>query len=621
MVLRITLGRDAPSPPEGFQLVADPPPPPPGFSLVPQAPPPPPPGFQLIEPAADSRSNVSRETEPASPEHSSYFGRVTDIWQDFKDIVGEGAHKIASAPGQFAAEHAQRGPELAGATVGERMKLASKPGMAPMNLLGGFFDILSSPAKAPVRSMVTRPIAEDIQRKPESYEAPVKKFMQMTGIGGDPERVDFSGARPQDVEMATDLLLPGFGLVSYGKTGAALKTVGKGIEKALSPTTVDAHAGVAEDLLRRAGGGAARDTATVRADMDPFHKTINQLPDIDRFNFIDHVEGGPGQIQTLPQPLRDLAGKMRDAFQLRAAKLAALPSTSQMQFIADYFPHFWQDPGAAQQFAQNFAGRGGAGKQGSGASLHKRSIPTVADGVRAGLVPITTDPIEATMRYVASMDRFIAAQTVLDTAKGLGHVRYIKPKVMGASGHPSSFKVPPGWVAINGRGARNAMGAQAYAPEGFARVYNNFIDRGIHEKGDVYGNAYDVAQRASNAVTALELGMSGFHAVTMANEASISKLAQGIGDIVGGAKGADWRRVLRGTGAVVSAPAAPVTSYLKGKGLEKVYLGRNPGSPDMARITDLLEKAGGRAKGAEHARDYQFSAMGSYLQSVSSRAP
>src|SRR5262249_43751287 len=155
-----------------------------------------------------------------------------------------------------------------------------------------------------------------------------------------------------------------------------------------------------------------------------------------------------------------LANTMRDTFEARRTKIEALPGHDKAGFIEDYFPHFWKDPAKAQQFANEFAG-GGASKQGSGASLRKRTVPTIADGIAAGLEPVTNNPLEATMRYVTSMDRYIAQQEVFQEALGNGTIVYVKPKVMGASGHPESFKIPDGYTALKGRGANRADGAQA----------------------------------------------------------------------------------------------------------------------------------------------------------------
>jgi hypothetical protein len=378
------------------------------------------------------------------------------------------------------------------------------------------------------------------------------------------------------------------------------------IEKIFSPTTVSPEAGAAEASIRSAGGKAARDTATTAAEMEPFHRAVNAAPEADRLAFIDHVEGGPSKPTTELEPL---AGKLKTAYELRRKKLEALPSTAQTQFIDEYYPHHWQDPKAAASFAENF-GRG-PGKQGSGASLKARTMPTIADGIKAGLKPVTTDPIEATMRYVASMDRFIASTEVLDAAKSAGTIKYFSPKSMGASGHPGAGHnvsptgpIPEGWVAIEGRGSTNALGQQAYAPADWARVYNNFISRGFHANEEA-GRVYDAVQGASNAITSLELGLSGYHAFTMANESIVSEVARGISQIVGG-------KPITGLGTIASAPAAPIRTAMRGHKGEQVYLGRTPGTPDFRRLVDLQTEAGGRAVGKSHAADYRYSKMGSY---------
>lgn len=406
-------------------------------------------------------------------------------------------------------------------------------------------------------------------------------------------------------EFAASLALPGIGLSKIG----AVQDSAKAIQRVLSPASMSSGARDAAGLIRAEGGTAARDTAQTEAAIEPFHAVVNKLPDADRLDFIDYVEKrsqGAGLLAYM-QKLQPIADTLRAEFDKRMSKLQAMPSTAQMSFIDDYFPHMWKDPGAARSFAQNYQG---ATKQGSGLSLRARSVPTMADGLAAGLVPATTNPLETTMRYVQSMDRFIASQTVLDIAKDQGTVRYFKPKIFGASGNPQGAAktvIPDGWVPIKGRGAERGDGATAYAPEDWARVYNNFIDQGIHGNAD-WGKLYDAARRGSNAITSLELGLSGFHAFTMANEAIVSGVAKGIGEIVGG-------KPFEGLKSIAAAPAKPVTSALRGSKMADVYLGRSQGTPNLRRITDLLERAGGRAVGKSHAPDYDYSAAGSYWRS------
>lgn len=413
-------------------------------------------------------------------------------------------------------------------------------------------------------------------------------------------------------ELAAGLALPGYGFTKT-KSGQeaieAARNAGKVIEKIASPETVDAEAKMAVASIREMGGQAARDTAQTAQALEPAWKKVNTLPDVDRLNFIDYVEGRSNKFAGLSMrdpALQDLADTMKTAFDKRMTKIAALPSHQQMSFVQDYFPHFWKDPAKAQQALQ---GSGGAAKQGSGASLKARSVPTIADGIAMGLEPVTTNPLEATMRYVTSMDKFIAATEVLDTAKNAGQVKFIQPKVMGASGHPNSFQgVPDGWKALEGRGSTNANGAQAYAPEGFARIYNNWISRGIAEHGEEFGTAYEAARRGSNAITALELGLSGYHVLTMMQESMVNSIANAVGYA---RKGMPVEAIK----SVGKAAVAPVSYALKGKKIQDIYLGLSPGTAELQKITDLLTAAGGRAKGAEHAPDYNFSKTGSYWTS------
>ena len=385
---------------------------------------------------------------------------------------------------------------------------------------------------------------------------------------------------------------------------AAARNAAGTIEKIFSPETVDANAKNAVSIIREASGKAARDTETTAAALEPAYKKVSAMPTQDRLDFLSYVEGRSGQYagtQMRDPALQSLADTMRDAFEQRMRKLQAMPSKAQAQFIDDYYPHFWKDPQAATQAVQS----GGMSKQGSGASLKKRTVPTIADGIAMGLEPVTTNPLEATMRYVTSMDRFIAATDVLETAKNAGTVKYIRPQVMGASGHPNSFKVPPGYAKLEGRGSTDAAGGQAYAPEGFARVYNNWISRGFHDVDEALGNAYEGARRASNSITGLELGLSGYHTLTMAQESMVNSVANAVGYARAG-------KPLAAARSLGEAPVAPVSYALKGKKIQDIYLGLSQGTQHMRDVTDLLTAAGGRAKAGHYSPDYEFSKTGSY---------
>jgi hypothetical protein len=419
--------------------------------------------------------------------------------------------------------------------------------------------------------------------------SPLDAFVE--AIAGKPVEKT-TGIPKEYTDFALTLGLPGVG---FGK-------VPKTLQKLVSPETLSPEAGEAAAIIRRGTGTAARDTLSTAHALEPWQKTVNQLPPAEQLNIMHYAEGG-GTAPATPS-LRALADTLRDAMKLRRTKLESLPQHAQMAFVEDFFPHFWKDPNAAGNFA-----RGGAfGKQGSAASTRARTIPTIEEGIRAGLEPLTTNPVEAAIRYITSMDKYIASLEMLNAGKASGAIKYIRPRTMGASGHPSSFKVPQGWAPLEGRGSTNQFGARAYAPEDWARVYNNFISRGFDQiGGGEYGDVYNAARRTANAITQTLLSFSGYHAFTMAEATMSNQMSLAVRQLRHG-------RPIKAVSEGLKIFKSPVSYAVRGKKWEDMYLGKSmPVSPQDKEIIDLITQAGGRMAGYKHALDYEMSSLGDYV--------
>lgn len=417
-----------------------------------------------------------------------------------------------------------------------------------------------------------------------------------------------TGLPHQYTEFAAGLALPGIGFAK----------VPKGVQKIFSPETISPEAMNAAALIRQRSGIAARDTETTAAQLESYSKPVSELPTgapvpgqppvtaaPDTQLGIMHYIEGTGAAPSTPQ-LRALADTLKQAFAERLTKLQALPQHAQMDFVENYFPHFWKNPALAQSIVTS----GGFMKQGSGASLKARTVPTIEEGIRQGLEPLTTNPIDATMHYITSMDKFIASQEMLNTAKADGTIIYRRPTVMGASGHSSSLQgVPPGYTAITGRGAKDATGATAYAPEDWARVYNNYLSKGWADVGEEYGNAYSVMQRGANAITQTLLSFSGYHAFTMAEAGMSNQIAKAVEALSAG-------KPFDAVKEFAKTPGVPISYAFKGAKLRDVYLGKLAArSPEEKEIVDLITQAGGRMAKQPKLADYDSSALGDYLTS------
>lgn len=518
----------------------------PGSPWAPQGPPQPLPG---VERTNDWKPTETAPLKDAAPWYVKAMEPITSYLPTQQRMAHEGIEQVKQG---FSGEDVEGKPQ-------------GLPGRA-WDVVAGGLKYATSPIEAGLETVVGKPMEENFGI-PKEYPA-----------------------------FAAALAIP-----YYGLRGGAAQTRAKQI---FTPEALPG-AEPAADAIRGAQATAARDTATTAASLEQHYPMVNAMGDPERFQLIQYIEGRstPGAAPIPPQ-MQGLADTLRATFKEREAKIAAMPSHAQMAFVEDYFPHFWKDPAAAQ----NYVASGGFGKQGSGASTKARTMPTIEDGIRAGLDPVTTNPLEATMRYVTSMDKFIAQQRVFNDAKGNGTIVFAQPKAMGASGHPTSVQgIPTGYVPLQGRGAVNGAGQQAFAPENWARIYNNFISQGFERFGSEYGAAYTGARRTSNAVTALELALSGYHALTMGQEAMVNEVARSIqqGGRPGSALAAMW--------TALKAPIAPFTLARTGGKVERGALNQQAMTPQMKQIVDLLTEGGARFKGREHALDIGNSAAGSFF--------
>jgi hypothetical protein len=398
------------------------------------------------------------------------------------------------------------------------------------------------------------------------------------------------------------------------------------IRSVLSPTSTE-QGEAAAALIREHTGTAARDTAVSIAKLREDHaesafnnffnnneKRFNEMSQFDQWQLLDYMQGRSKGKKLLDPELQLFADEFKAAMEEREAKIAATPSLAGAHMLQDYVTQYWKNPKAARAFVANWM------KQGQGGSLKQRAYPTIADGLRAGLDPVTTNPFEIGAMYITNMDKYIANNRIMDAARRAGHVHYALE-----NGRRAQRLQAQGMTGLNGRLAKKRTPAgimQAYAPAEFAQVYNNFVSPGVYR----YPNGariYDALRSTSNLITSVELGLSGFHLVTMANEAWVADIAKSVGNIVGAghkaAKG-DFHDAMellsRGVWGAAKAPLAPARLYRLGKKFEQQYLKTSPASLDMRRVLYLHEHAGGRGVGRGHAPDYRYTAAGSYFDAL-----
>jgi hypothetical protein len=366
----------------------------------------------------------------------------------------------------------------------------------------------------------------------------------------------------------------------------------------------------AQGGVRAATGEGRQIVAAASQALEEFRKTVNKgIPDFktwleakpgtatpfwenapDIMHLIDHIEGGNRGGKLAPtSPLFPVAEAIRGVNQ--SLRTLIEQQTPDMQnFIEDYYRHLWTNPADADRAM-------GAGRQGTGANLKLRTVPTIADGIQAGLTPRFLDPIENTLHYASGMTNYLMSQRVIEEGTAASYVKYFMPG-----------QEPGGWEALEGRSATighpGIPGAvmRYYAPAGYARSYNAWVGGGVYE-WPMVGPLYAKLQQASNFMTGMKLGLSGFHALNILFENTASAISNATGEMLNG----EVLRGFRDLGWGVTMIGPGVTQAIKGARLQKAYLNLGahpemlPSSVDEG-LADLYARVGGRAmgRGAEY---------------------
>ena len=374
------------------------------------------------------------------------------------------------------------------------------------------------------------------------------------------------------------------------------------VNKIFRPYSRGAIAEEQKGVLRANAAQMARQQEVAATRLERFRKTIGGLGEKERYAVIDAIERG--QKQRTPE-LQAAADDMRALLDERKNEVQKLGTGALQTWIEDYFPHIWKDQKKAAAALSEIQKAAGGKKplQGKGAFLKERVIPTTADGVKYGLEPVTTNPLDLTLLKLREMDRFIFGTRVMQEMKQRGLAQFVK-----------FGDKPPGegWVKINDKAARVLQWSEAergfvargdyWAPEQAGTLINNYLSPGMR------GNAaYDLIRGTGNLMNMTQLGFSAFHLGFTTLDASVSKTALGIEQVSRG-------DVLRGGANVAKGVllSEAVANVWRGDKLLKAYRNPGTGGPMLEKIVDGLVQGGGRVS---MDRFYDISNSGSYYRS------
>ena len=357
------------------------------------------------------------------------------------------------------------------------------------------------------------------------------------------------------------------------------------IKKVFAPAARGAGAKATAGTIRE--NAAEMSLTQARADkaLEDARDYFSKASQAESYDFMDAVETGRS---TGSAEMDMFAGTMRELLDTRRDEIIDLGTGKLQNFIENYFPHIWKDPNAGRSFyAQFFAKRPFEGKK---AFLKKRTIATIADGLAAGLEPVSDNPVDLVMLKLREMDKYLMAHRTLAEMKTMRLAKFVNLK----------SKPPDGWVKIDdaiGVGFRKGavdygggpddmvpslvIAGHYYAPEQAALILHNYLSPGLESSSLFKGY-----RTASNVMNMFQLGFSAFHLGFTSMDASVSKTALGL-------KQLGYGKVLDAAKSIAMTPLAPITNVFQGNRLLKEAL--VPGThPELEPIVKAMLAGGGR---------------------------
>ena len=337
------------------------------------------------------------------------------------------------------------------------------------------------------------------------------------------------------------------------------------------------------EMMRETRGEKDRQVAAVSEKLRKVRNRWTLRSRADSINFWNAVE--QQNIGSLDPEDQALARFFEGGFQPLIREIQQLKPEALQTLIDGYFPHIWERPSMVRRtLKQVISGR--RPFAGSASFLKQRTIPTMADGLALGFTPISWNPVELFMRKYAEMSQYLMGYKTLDMMKTAGTAKMVRV----------GQKPPDGWQQLDDRigtvysyddEGHLYIRGHYYAPQGAARVFNNYVSKGIAGRYALY----DVARWLNNNMNALQLGISGFHAATTTVNAATSEVALGIQQLFEG-------KPIKAAGHLLSgATIAPsiLRTVANGSRMMREYL--NPGSyQKFAAEAKAIGASGGRAK-------------------------
>lgn len=381
-----------------------------------------------------------------------------------------------------------------------------------------------------------------------------------------------------------------------------------------------------EREIRLHGATAAQSYAQSAAALSKVRDAIDGLSKEAQIEFTNRME--TGQRQPTPE-LQKVADALRGQIDDWTRRVQGLGRGYLANAIHDYMGHIWgnyaewaqghpttRTPEEMQAEAQARA-QGKVPLLGSKAFLKQRTFPTQLEGINAGLIPITYNPVDLQLLKLREMQKFYHGTKFADELKAKNIAQWVPAGMERQAAAEGLTKLDDRVFQPRLTGDANPAGfgrlepGNWYAPDPAARLFNNYMSRGLAGQSAIY----DATRVAGNALNMMQLGVSGFHATFVTMDTMKSQVALAMRQIGRGLRNGDLGLAAKGalnlgTGLT---PAALVDAVRTGERTRAAWLNPANATPQELRLAQMLNEGGGRISMDQF---YRSNAAGPFFHSL-----
>jgi predicted DNA-binding transcriptional regulator AlpA len=383
-----------------------------------------------------------------------------------------------------------------------------------------------------------------------------------------------------------------------GETARFVASARRSFQSVFNPTKMKDAFGKrpaerAGQIFRQNWGEANRHVEEVARVFDAADRAIASLPEPEQIEFMRRENLGQAQptadLQTISNAYRWIRHQRKVQVAALAKRLGISPSDIFDSFAENHFPARFKRIEDGQRVLRDWPRlRSILGPQGF---KHPRTHPDLVDAIDAAkhlhLELATANPIDLLRMEEQEFQKYLSGLSTITQLKQEG----LRRSFSGAD--VRAGKVPPGWVeeptdiskVFFKKGNLLAQGRTWYVPEPVAFLLRNALDRGLWDKG-----WYRTLRVAGNALNAWQLGFSGFHALMIGGQSSITDMELGIREALSG-KPEGAIKIARGTLPGLSL----VHHYFQGRGALENIRASAAGTP-LAPMVQAFFDAGGNLK-------------------------